>query len=73
MAAGGDARSWENNILELAERLYRVCSDLPGYGGSLRLEGDYFIPELSDFLYRFTSALGLGKNSTSSDIRSGAA
>ncbi len=58
---GGDARSWQNNILELARNYTVYAPDLPGYGGSLRLEGDYFIPELSDFIYRFTNCLGLEK------------
>ncbi|MCJ7605649.1 MAG: alpha/beta fold hydrolase [Dehalococcoidales bacterium] len=56
---GGDARTWWNNIGELA-RFYTVYApDLPGYGGSQRLDGQYFIPELSTFIDGFTRSLGL--------------
>jgi pimeloyl-ACP methyl ester carboxylesterase len=35
--------------------------DLPGYGGSHPLEGDYYIPELTRFIYRFTHELKLDR------------
>jgi pimeloyl-ACP methyl ester carboxylesterase len=56
---GGDARTWWNNIAELAEKYTVYAPDLPGYGGSQPLDGDYFIPELSDFVDRFARSLGL--------------
>jgi pimeloyl-ACP methyl ester carboxylesterase len=56
---GGDARSWMSNIGELSEKYTVYAPDLPGYGGSQRLAGDYYIPELSDFIGSFASSLGL--------------
>ena len=58
---GGDARTWLDNIAELAEKYTVYAPDLPGYGGSQPLDGDYFIPELSDFIGAFAGALGLEK------------
>ncbi len=58
---GGDARTWWNNIAELAEKYTVYAPDLPGYGGSQPLDGDYFIPELSEFVDRFARGLGLEK------------
>jgi pimeloyl-ACP methyl ester carboxylesterase len=58
---GGDARSWISNIEELSEKYTVYAPDLPGYGGSQRLAGDYYIPELSDFIGSFASSLGLEK------------
>ncbi len=56
---GGDARTWQKNIVELSEKYTVYAPDLPGYGGSQRLAGDYYIPELSDFIGSFASSLGL--------------
>ena len=58
---GGDARSWQRNIRELATKYTVYAPDLPGYGGSQPLNGDYFIPELSDFVEKFTKTVGLEK------------
>jgi pimeloyl-ACP methyl ester carboxylesterase len=58
---GGDARTWRENIIELAERYTVYAPDLPGYGGSQPLEGNYYIPELSRFLGSFATNLGLEK------------
>ncbi len=58
---GGDARTWSHNITELAGKYTVYAPDLPGYGGSQALTGKYYIPELSDFVDRFASALGLEK------------
>jgi pimeloyl-ACP methyl ester carboxylesterase len=58
---GGDARTWEKNISELAEKYTVYAPDLPGYGGSQPLDGDYFIPELSAFIGSFATNLGLEK------------
>jgi pimeloyl-ACP methyl ester carboxylesterase len=58
---GGDARTWWKNIAGLAEKYTVYAPDLPGYGGSQPLDGDYYIPELSDFLGRFTANLALEK------------
>ncbi len=56
---GGDARTWWKNITELSEKYTIYAPDLPGYGGSQPLAGDYYIPELSRFLGSFASNLGL--------------
>jgi pimeloyl-ACP methyl ester carboxylesterase len=58
---GGDARTWWDNIAELAEKYTVYAPDLPGYGGSQALDGDYFIPELAEFLDKFARSLGLEK------------
>jgi len=56
---GGDARTWDRNIIELAEHYTVYAPDLPGYGGSEPLEGNYYIPELVTFVRRFAESLGL--------------
>ena len=58
---GGDARTWWRNISELSSKYTVYAPDLPGYGGSQPLSGKYYIPELSDFVEKFTGALGLEK------------
>ena len=58
---GGDARTWWLNIAELAEKYTVYAPDLPGFGGSQPLDGDYYIPELVDFVDRFAKSLGLEK------------
>jgi len=57
---GGDgARAWRKNIEELAEKYTVYVPDLPGYGRSQAIEGDYYIPELVEFVDKFTRSLGL--------------
>ncbi len=58
---GGDARTWSHNIMEMARKYTIYAPDLPGYGGSQALDGQYYIPELSDFIDKFARALGLEK------------
>lgn len=58
---GGDARTWWNNIGVLAEKYTVYAPDLPGYGGSQPLDGDYYIPELTEFIDKFAKSLGLEK------------
>jgi pimeloyl-ACP methyl ester carboxylesterase len=58
---GGDARTWWHNIAALAEKYTVYAPDLPGYGGSQPLDGDYYVPELADFVDRFAKSLGLDK------------
>lgn len=55
----GDARSWRKNIDELALKYTVFAPDLPGFGGSQPLLGNYFIPELTQFVDTFTTGLGL--------------
>jgi pimeloyl-ACP methyl ester carboxylesterase len=58
---GGDARTWRRNIGVLAEKYTVYAPDLPGYGGSQPLDGKYYVPELSEFVEKFTRSLGLEK------------
>jgi pimeloyl-ACP methyl ester carboxylesterase len=58
---GGDARSWQHNISELAREYTVYAPDLPGYGLTQPLKGKYHIPELADFMAKFTKTLGLEK------------
>ena len=54
-----DARSWLKNIEVLAERYTVYAPDLPGFGRSQPLEGDYYIPEMAEFVGKFADSLGL--------------
>ena len=58
---GGDARTWLTNMEVLAEKYTVFAPDLPGYGGSAPLDGNYYVPELTRFINRFTETLGLDK------------
>lgn len=58
---GGDARTWNNNIEALAEKYTVYAPDLPGYGSSQPLVGNYYIPELTGFMNNFSLALGLDR------------
>jgi pyruvate dehydrogenase E2 component (dihydrolipoamide acetyltransferase) len=58
---GGDARTWWKNIDELALKYAVYAPDLPGFGGSQPLLGNYYIPELTEFLDKFTASMGLEK------------
>jgi 4,5:9,10-diseco-3-hydroxy-5,9,17-trioxoandrosta-1(10),2-diene-4-oate hydrolase len=57
----GDARSWWRNIQELAEKYKVYAPDLPGYGTSQPLDGNFYIHEFSDFINKFTNFLHLKK------------
>ncbi len=55
------AKGWRKTVAELA-RKYRVYApDLPGWGRSQPLDGDYYIPELVEFVDRFAASMGLGR------------
>lgn len=56
---GGDARTWLNNIAALSENYTVYVPDLPGFGESQPLTGDYYIPELAEFVDSFSNNLGL--------------
>jgi pimeloyl-ACP methyl ester carboxylesterase len=56
---GGDASSWLQNIQELSAHYTVYAPDLPGYGGSQALDGEYHIPELTRFIDDFSDSLGL--------------
>jgi pyruvate dehydrogenase E2 component (dihydrolipoamide acetyltransferase) len=56
---GGDAGTWLNNAAVLSDRYTVYVPDLPGFGDSQPLDGDYDIPELAEFVDDFVSSLGL--------------
>ena len=58
---GNSARSWLENMEALAQSYTVYAPDLPGFGGSQSLSGEYFIPELVDFVDEFSQKLGLKK------------
>jgi pimeloyl-ACP methyl ester carboxylesterase len=58
---GGDARTWWKNIAELAVKYMVYAPDLPGFGGSQPLGGNYYIHELAEFVDKFAASLGLEK------------
>jgi pimeloyl-ACP methyl ester carboxylesterase len=58
---GGDAKTWWKNIAELAVNYSVFAPDLPGFGGSQPLSGNYYIHELSEFIDKFAANIGLDK------------
>ena len=57
----GDAKTWWKNIAELALKYTGYAPDLPGFGGSQPLSGNYYIHELSEFIGKFAAGIGLDK------------
>ena len=55
----GGAKAWLKNMAELAANYTVYAPDLPGFGYSQSIDGDYFIPELTEFVDKFSQALGL--------------
>lgn len=55
----GGARAWLKNMAELAENYTVYAPDLPGFGHSQPIDGDYYIPELAEFVDKFSQTLGL--------------
>ena len=53
------ARAWMKNMEELSERYTIYVPDLPGFGHSQSIDGDYYIPELAEFVDKFSHELGL--------------
>lgn len=56
---GGDARTWLSNVNLLSDNYRVYVPDLPGFGESQSPEGDYNIPELTEFVDSFADDLGL--------------
>ena len=56
---GAGAHSWLQNVAELSEHYRIYVPDLPGFGCSQPMDGDYGIPEFVDFVEDFTCSLGL--------------
>jgi pimeloyl-ACP methyl ester carboxylesterase len=55
----GDASTWWKNIAELSEHYAVFAPDLPGFGGSQPLNGNYYIHELAEFIGKFAAGIGL--------------
>jgi pimeloyl-ACP methyl ester carboxylesterase len=55
----GDATTWWKNIAELSQNYSVFAPDLPGFGGSQPLSGNYYIHELSEFIGKFAAKIGL--------------
>jgi pimeloyl-ACP methyl ester carboxylesterase len=53
------ARAWRRNIALLSRKYTVYVPDLPGFGLSESYPGDYYIPEMVEFLENFVSALDL--------------
>lgn len=58
---GGNShgRVWANNLKDLYKNYTVYVPDLPGFGMSQSLEGNYYVPELVDFINKFTGSIGL--------------
>lgn len=55
------ARAWMKNVEELSRSYTVYVPDLPGFGRSQAMDGNYYIPELVEFVEKFAHALGLKK------------
>jgi len=53
------ARAWRENMEALSENYTVYVPDLPGFGHSQSIKGSYYIPELVEFVDRFSRSLGL--------------
>jgi len=53
------ARAWKKNVEALSENYTVYVPDLPGFGRSQPIDGDYYIPELVEFVDEFSHNLGL--------------
>ena len=57
---GGDsARAWKKTMATLAEDYTIYVPDLPGFGRSQELAGNYHIPEMVKFVDGFLDEIGL--------------
>ena len=53
------SRAWLQNANELSKHYTVYVPDLPGFGRSQPIDGDYYIPELVEFVDGFSHNLGL--------------
>lgn len=53
------SRAWLQNAIELSQHYTVYIPDLPGFGRSQPIDGDYYIPELVEFMNEFSHNLGL--------------
>ncbi len=58
---GNSARAWLKNIEALAKSYTVYVPDLPGFGYTEPIRGNYFVPDLVDFIDAFARSLGLGR------------
>lgn len=59
---GSDGASpWTRTLTELARNYTIFAPDMPGWGLSQPLEGDFYIPELVEFIESFARSIGLEK------------
>ncbi len=58
---GGGAEGWLQSVTELCEHHRVYVPDLPGFGDSQPMDGDYGIPEFVKFVEDFTHSLGLNR------------
>jgi pimeloyl-ACP methyl ester carboxylesterase len=56
---GGSAKAWLKNATILSGRYTVYVPDLPGFGESQSLDGEYSIPVLANFVDVFTKEVGL--------------
>jgi 4,5:9,10-diseco-3-hydroxy-5,9,17-trioxoandrosta-1(10),2-diene-4-oate hydrolase len=53
------AKLWVKNMRELYQNHTIYVPDLPGFGLSQAMEGNFYVPELVDFIDKFAQAVGL--------------
>jgi len=53
------ARAWKKTMVELSRNYTIYVPDLPGFGYSQKIDGNYYVPELVDFVEEFSHNLGL--------------
>jgi pimeloyl-ACP methyl ester carboxylesterase len=53
------ASAWVKNIAVLSKRYTIYVPDMPGFGSSQSLEGDYSIPDMVEFVNSFAQSIGL--------------
>jgi pimeloyl-ACP methyl ester carboxylesterase len=53
------ASAWKKNIAVLSRKYTIYVPDMPGFGSSQMIKGDYYIPQMADFVDRFSRAIGL--------------
>lgn len=56
---GEGSAGWAKPMAELTKKYRIYAPDLPGWGNSEAIAGDYYIPELVEFLDNFAHSLGL--------------
>ena len=53
------ALAWTKKITELSRNYTVFVPDLPGFGMSQAIKGNYYIPEIAEFIEAFTCTIGL--------------